>query len=203
MKKFKKILSYIVYWIIQCTWGIIMTLIGGIAALVLMLTGHKPKTIGPNVYFEVGNNWGGINLGPFFICSKDASEDTKYHECGHGIQNLIWGPLMPFIISIPSVVRYWLRKMPTRLKKSFFNLFFLLGSIIITTLLACITGPLLHLHWTTIAIEILRIYFLLVSIWLTVFEIPKYEKGYVEYDEVWFEGQATKWGTKIYKKKED
>lgn len=203
MKKFKKILSYTVYWLIQCTWGIVMTLIGVIAAFALLITGHKPKTLGPNVYFEVGENWGGINFGPFFLCSKDSSISTKYHESGHGLQNLIWGPLMPFVISIPSAVRYWLREMPTRLKKSIFNLIFLVASLILTTGLACITGLIFHWHWVTIGIEILRIYFTLISIWLTLFEIPRYNQGYVPYDSIWFEGQATTWGTKIYEKKED
>jgi hypothetical protein len=31
-------------------------------------------------------------------------------------------------------------------------------------------------------------------------EIPKYENNkWTDYDEVWFEGQATEWGTKTYK----
>ena len=199
----KKKILYVGYWILQCTWGIIMTLIGAIAAFIMLITKHKPKTIGPNVYFIVGHNWGGVNFGPFFFCCEEAQNDTKYHECGHGIQNIIWGPLFPFVIAIPSAVRYWLRQMPNRLKKSLFNLFFLLIALILTTGLACITGPLLHLHWISIGIEVLRIYFLLISIWLTLFEIPKYEKGYVDYDAIWFEGQATKWGKKIYEEKKE
>lgn len=199
----KKKFLYIGYWILQCTWGIIMTLIGAIAALILLITKHKPQTIGPNIYFTVGHNWGGVNFGPFFFCCEEAKDSTKHHECGHGLQNIIWGPLMPFIISIPSAVRYWLRLVPSRIKKSLFNLFFFLGTVIITTGLACITGPLLHWHWVTIGIEILRIYFLLLSIWLTLFEIPKYDKYYVYYDSIWFEKQATEWGEKIYGKKED
>jgi hypothetical protein len=31
-------------------------------------------------------------------------------------------------------------------------------------------------------------------------EIKKYDKGYVDYDDIWFEGQATRWGTKVFKK---
>ena len=29
---------------------------------------------------------------------------------GHGIQNLYWGPLMIFVIVIPSVTRFWYRE---------------------------------------------------------------------------------------------
>ena len=32
------------------------------------------------------------------------------HECGHGIQNCIWGPLMIFVVCIPSATRYWYRE---------------------------------------------------------------------------------------------
>ena len=32
------------------------------------------------------------------------------HEYGHSIQNLWWGWLMPFVICIPSAVRYWYRE---------------------------------------------------------------------------------------------
>ena len=204
MKKIKKILSYAVFWLMQCTWGIIMTLIGAIAAVGLILTGHKPKTMGPTIYFEVGENWGGVNFGPFFICNRNAPIHIKYHESGHGLQNLLYGPLFPFIVAIPSITRYWLREMPTRIKKSIFNLFFLVASLAITTIIICFTGPLLHLHWLTIFIESLRVYLALISIWLTLFEIPKYDQDCsVSYDEIWFENQATRWGKKMYEKKED
>ena len=107
---YKKVLSYIGYWIISLTWGGIMTGIGLIVSIVLLLTGHKPRKFGPNIYFVVGDQWGGLELGGFFLVSHYSSIDTIYHEAGHGIQNLIWGPLMPFVISIPSAIRYWYRE---------------------------------------------------------------------------------------------
>lgn len=199
----KKVLSYVVYWLIQCTWGLPMTLIGAVAALVCLIAGVKPKTMGPNVYFQFGKGWGGMELGGFFLCSKTCDIHTKYHESGHAIQNLIWGPLMPFVIGIPSAARYWLREMPTRLKKSLFNLYFFLGVIVLTTALACLTGLVFHITWLTIFIEIVRIYLICVSIWMTIWEIPKYDLGIVDYDSIWFEGQATEWGTKIYEEKKE
>ena len=87
----KKFLSYFIYWLIQYTWGLLLTLVGAVTALILLITGHKPKLLGPTVYFEVGENWGGLELGGFFLCCRNASPQTKYHECGHGIQNMIWG----------------------------------------------------------------------------------------------------------------
>lgn len=188
------------FWLVQCTWGFIMTFIGAIVALTLIIAGKKPKHIGPVVYIETGRNWGGITLGGFFFCGENSGSDIKYHEAGHTIQNMIFGPLFPFLIGFPSLIRCWLREHNSRLKKSLFNLFYLLTTLIITTGLACITGAWLHIKWLTIVIEVLRLYFLLVSIWLSAIEIKKYDKGYVEYDAIWFEGQATKIGNKIFNK---
>ena len=136
----KKVLSYIVYWVISLTWGSVMTVIGLLTAIVLLVTGHKPHRFGPNIYFVVGDSWGGLELGAFFLVSKYHSIDTLYHEAGHGLQNLIWGPLMPFVISIPSAIRYWYRR----------------------------------------------------------YLLDKGVNNLPDYDSIWFEGQATRWGKKLY-----
>lgn len=98
------------FYLLSFTWGLPMTLIGCIVAAVLLVTGHKPKRWGYCWYFEVGEGWGGLELGVFFLVSKDASIHTKNHEHGHGIQNCWFGFLMPFVICIPSATRYWYRE---------------------------------------------------------------------------------------------
>lgn len=143
----KKFILYVFYWLWSCIWGCLMTIIGAIIALAMLISGHKPHHIGPNVYFVIGENWGGVNFGPFFlICNRGQSTSTLYHEPGHGLQNLIWGPLMPFVVAIPSAIRYWYR------------------------------------------------------------ELKYYRKGEyptTDYDSIWFEGQATRWGNKVYNRKEN
>ena len=99
------------FYLLSFTWGLPMSLIGSIVFLVLMIAGHKPKKFNYVYYIEVGNNWGGLNFGCFFITSKNPSLHTKQHECGHGIQNCIFGVLFPFIVTIPSAIRYWYRKL--------------------------------------------------------------------------------------------
>ena len=103
-------MSRITYYILSFTWGLPMTLIGLVVSAVLLLLGYKPKRYGWTYYFEVGENWGGVELGLCFVCNKGASSRTKAHEFGHSIQNCYFGPLMPFIVSIPSAVRYWYRE---------------------------------------------------------------------------------------------
>lgn len=97
------------FYTLSFTWGIIMSLIGSIVALVLLILGYRPKKWGHCWYFEVGQGWGGLELGPFFIASKNASKHTKNHEHGHGFQNCKYGPFM-VVISIMSACRYWYRE---------------------------------------------------------------------------------------------
>ena len=98
------------FYFLSFTWGLPMTLIGCIVAVVLLAIGHKPQKWGYCYYFEVGRGWGGLELGPIFLVSKTAIDKTKSHELGHGFQNCIWGVLFPFVIAIPSAIRYWYRK---------------------------------------------------------------------------------------------
>lgn len=94
------------FWLASCTWGFIMTAIGAAAALALLLTGHRPKLFHGFVVFEFKYGWGGVDFGPFIIVNKGAPLDTLLHETGHGLQNVILGPLMPFLVAIPSGIRW-------------------------------------------------------------------------------------------------
>lgn len=128
------------YYLLSWTWGLLMTFIGACGALYFMARGVKPQKHAGAIYFVVGNSgWGGVSLGMFFFCSPSSKQDTKDHEFGHTLQNCIWGPLFPFVIGIPSMIRCYN-----------FNRNQAKG-------------------------------------------IPNEE----DYDAIWFEGQATKWGEKI------
>lgn len=98
------------FWSLSCTWGIIMTLIGFIISIVLLVSGHKPKKYHCLIYFEVSRGWGGFNCGPFFFVNKNPSRHVLEHESGHGVQNTKYGLLMPFIVAIPSAIRYHYRE---------------------------------------------------------------------------------------------
>lgn len=102
------------FYLISFTWGLPLTLIGCVVALVLLATGYKPQKWGHCYYFEIGEGWGGLELGPIFLVNKNASKYTKNHELGHGLQNCYFGPLMLFVISIPSAIRYWYRRMRSK-----------------------------------------------------------------------------------------
>ena len=105
------------FYFLSFTWGLPMTLIGCVVAIALLTTGRQPKKWGYCYYFEVGENWGGLELGVIFLVDKNALNDTKSHEHGHAIQNCWFGPLTPFIICIPSAIRYWYREYLVRSEK--------------------------------------------------------------------------------------
>ena len=124
--------------ILSCTWGAPMTLIGLFATLGLLIAGHRPHRYGIGWYFVVGDGWGGANLGLTTILCKTSAQGTHTlnHETGHALQNCVFGVLTPFLVCIPSAVRYWWRRYQKR----------------------------------------------------------KGNKNLPDYDAVWFEGQATRWG---------
>ena len=134
----KLTLKRIGFYFLSFTWGFIMSFIGLIAIAVLACMG-RVHTFHGRLYGTIGKGWGGVELGCFFICGEDCQSDhLRGHECGHGIQNIIWGPLMPFVICIPSAIRYWYFEFYWRKHKRYPN----------------------------------------------------------DYDSIWFEGQATRWGKK-------
>lgn len=130
----------IIFWLLSLTWGLPMTLVGAAAALFLRWKAYIPTRWGPCWVFVVGEGWGGINLGPVSIVSKTAKVRTIYHEVGHALQNCLYGFLFPFIVAIPSAIRYWYRE------------------------------------WT---------------------------KPTTGYDDIWFEGQATRWGIEYMNKEKE
>lgn len=136
-------MSKALFYMLSFTWGIVMTIVGYLTALVLILMGHKPNgKYGYCLVFEIGRNWGGLSLGPVIIKDKSISYYVLKHEHGHAIQNCWFGPLFPIIVGIPSAVRYWWRELMMAIGKD---------------------------------------------------DLP-------DYDSIWFEGQATRIGTKFIQK---
>lgn len=94
------------FWALSCTWGIIMTLLGAIGALVFLAMGHRPARVGYSYMFVIGQGWGAVSIGPFLWMSEGMAKQTemRLHEAGHSIQNCLWGVLFPFIVMIPSLI---------------------------------------------------------------------------------------------------
>ncbi len=104
------------FWFLSWTWGFIMTLIGTIVMGVLIIAGYKPFKNQYGYAIEIGEGWGGLEMGPYCLVSKNPSQHTLDHEFGHALQNCYLGPYMPFI-SLASAARYWYREYLVRIKK--------------------------------------------------------------------------------------
>lgn len=133
-----------IFYLLSFTWGILWTLIGFIALLFVLpfSKGRIEYSLyrGRIVAHFKNADFGGASLGiVLFVSTK--REWLLDHEIGHTIQNIMYGPLFPFIVAIPSGIRY---QMFSYLEQRHYN---------------------------------------------------KYGT-YLGYDDIWFEGQATKLGSK-------
>ena len=164
------------YWIVSCTWGIIMTLIGAVIALGLLITGHKPKIFHYNVYFAFGSGWGGVNFGAFFFVSKTSDRlDIHQHEAGHGLQNLIFGVFMPFVVAIPSAFRCVLRDCTFTGKKIVAGV--VTALVVAVSLAGAILGFLHGLTALGVVGLLMASYAGIIALWAFKREIPQYAGG--------------------------
>lgn len=184
-----KTIKNILFWILSWTWGLPMTLFGAIGALVLIIAGYKPQKFHQYIYFRVGESWGGLEAGPFFFMDKTAGYSTQAHEAGHGIQNIIFGPFMPFVVSIPSAMRYWIYD------GSHFAAAFIFTIILVGLLLSFLILVFLN---SALGV-ILACYFIYLFYFFGTEKIW-YDKGHRDYYAIWFEKTASEWGKKSYSK---
>ena len=103
------------YYLLHCTWGIIMTIVAGLTAGVLFITNLFTKNMTFKPYHGVleirlGKNWGGCDLGLVYLRDTTSSESVSKHELGHSYQ--VWlGIFFPFVVAIPSAIRWWIRRL--------------------------------------------------------------------------------------------
>lgn len=192
------------FWILSFTWGLPMTLIGCIVFLVLMVFGFKPKKFGYTYYINIGKHWGGVELGAFFLTDSSDHYGIKCHEHGHCLQNLWMGPFFPFLVAIPSALRYWLFEIKTEKGKALYSLLVMTILLLITGALV-ILGRVFEITWLLIVGIVLFSYMALVGFWLIGRELPKFQdstKPEPDYDEFWPEGNATRRGTELIRELE-
>ncbi len=98
--KLLKFISYSVYIILQCTWGIVQTLAGFVYFLISV---RYPHEFYHGAILTRRKGIGGVSLGLFIFANdnnrNNFSDKTAAHEFGHTIQSLLLGPLyMIFIV---------------------------------------------------------------------------------------------------------
>lgn len=189
------------FYFLSFTWGLPMTLIGLITAVfiipIMLISGNKPSKYGYCIHLKLSCMCGGMNLGIVILTSLKTSDSLNSHEHGHALQNCYWGFLFPFVIALPSLIRCWYRGVKTIKGKYAFAVVLSVISSIVGAIISIVFG--IYGIWWLYAIGMfIIIYFMILAIWFCN-ETPKYEKGYVNYDDFWAEGEATKWGEEFIK----
>ena len=93
-------MSRTVYWVLQCTWGILQTLAG---AVVCLAQGRCPRAWYRQALVTYWKRPSGLSLGPF-IFVPIYRKQLRVHEYGHTIQSLLLGPLFLLVVGVPSVI---------------------------------------------------------------------------------------------------
>ncbi len=106
----------ILYYIVQCTWGILQSLLGLINFLIHIRDRHY---LYHGAVITEWNDKSSVSLGMFVFVTKEPyfydrlkdeyskeelSKRLLVHEYGHTIQSLILGPLYLIVIGIPSTL---------------------------------------------------------------------------------------------------
>ena len=104
------------YYFLACTWGILLTVVGWFITLALAIAKMFNKKIKFEKYYWIydikagPDYWGGFEMGLMFVRDhKSWGPGLNPHEFGHTFQNCLLGPLMLFLVSLPSAIRYWIR----------------------------------------------------------------------------------------------
>lgn len=107
-------LKRILFYFLSFTWGGLLSIIGFLMMIPFIITKNYGTYHG-RIYgiFPMcfGMNWG-FEMGCFFFVAQNMKDNDyiKRHECGHGIQNVIFGPFQ-IVIQVWSLCRYWYREL--------------------------------------------------------------------------------------------
>lgn len=96
----------ILFTILQCTWGLIQTLLGAVIFIKLRKYQHKRYRGCIDTRWNLSS---GLSLGLFIFTPSEENEDSqkiRVHEYGHCIQSIALGPLY-LVIGLISIV--WAR----------------------------------------------------------------------------------------------
>lgn len=190
----------VLFWIWQITWGGLMTIPGLLITLGVILFGGTPHKNGRSYIVEVGGDWGGLELGGVALCGRYRAlkpkwyDQTRKHEYGHNLQNMIFGPFTLFVVTIPSAIRYWLRSYGNYDDQVTYGRS--ISTVILTLAVGVIGLGIVTAIWVQIIGWALFGYGVLIIAWLCK-EIPKYSSEWPDYDDFWIEGWATRWGSKV------
>ena len=93
----------ILFVVLQCTWGVLQTLLG---AIICLKHSDCPRKIYRGCVDTRWKGKGGMSLGLFIFTPQEESEhaaQVRVHEYGHCFQSLLLGPLYLLLVGLPSI----------------------------------------------------------------------------------------------------
>lgn len=117
--------SKILYYGLQFTWGLLQNLAGAVVLLyTFCMAPHlKPCMIGRNIKVKTSYS-ANFSLG-VFVFVRNETGSVIQHECGHSLQNMYYGPFAVLCVALPSLVRYWYRRIThTNDYNTYFDIWF-------------------------------------------------------------------------------
>lgn len=103
----KYILNYIIYTLLQLTWGFIQNALGIFILIILTIINPKRKHF--LYHGAIVSEWKfpfSCGCGMFIYYGHKGAKDADavlVHEYGHTLQSIVLGPLFMFVIAIPSI----------------------------------------------------------------------------------------------------
>ena len=101
----------VLFYVLQWTWGI-LTNIAGLVMMLVLSVKYKPRKYGRCVCTQLPVNWG-LSLGMFIF----GEPSCMPHEHGHAFQNALLGPFFLTVVALPSVIRFWVRRIQYNIGK--------------------------------------------------------------------------------------
>lgn len=112
-----KYLSYLVNFLL-CIWQITQIITGVIFLAIFhnYEIYHNEDAHIKVIKVNKGHLLGGacFSSGPFIFVTPNCDDNTIRHETGHSVQSMLFGPLFHILVSIPSVVRFWIRRIKNK-----------------------------------------------------------------------------------------
>lgn len=110
--KAKRIIKYLVN-VFLMTWQLPQVLTGLIGLVIFHnFEIYTNERSGVRVLkVNKGTLFGGacFSSGPIIFVTPGCNEDVIRHETGHSMQSIMFGPLFHLVVSIPSIIRFWIR----------------------------------------------------------------------------------------------
>lgn len=124
----------LLYYILACTWGMLLTMLGWLLSLALLfIKVFSNLEVNFATYYWIykvvigPEYWGGFETGLMFVRDHKSTESLSQHEFGHTFQNALFGPLFPILIGMPSIIRYWyqfIHKKQGKMNKAYDSIWF-------------------------------------------------------------------------------